>query len=106
MIKGIKLFVLAVVSVLLAANPALAEAAAGMGEGRGLVAIAAGLGLGLAVVGAAGAQGRATASAMESIGRNPNSAGSLQTPLIIALAFMEALGLLTFLVALQLVGKV
>ena len=56
------------------AQPAFAEAAGGGDSSRGLVAIAAGLAIGIAAVGAGLGQGRAVASAMESIGRNPNAA--------------------------------
>src|SRR5688572_25079575 len=59
--------------------------------GVGLGALGAGLALGLAGLGAGIGQGRAVGSAMESIGRNPNSAERVFTPMIIGLAFMEAL---------------
>jgi len=51
-------------------------------------------------------QGRATAAAMESIGRNPNSADKIFTPLIVGLALMEALALYAFVVAVLLYRKV
>ena len=51
-------------------------------------------------------QGRATAAAMESIGRNPNSADKIQTPLIIDLALMEALTLYALVIAFFLQGKI
>ena len=66
---------------------------------QGLIALAAGLGLGLAAFGAALGQGRATAAAMESIGRNPNSADRIFTPLIVGLALMEALALYALVIA-------
>jgi F-type H+-transporting ATPase subunit c len=87
------------------ADPAMAQAAAGAG-GNGITALAAGLAVGLAAIGAALAQGRATASAMESIGRNPNSAGSIFTPLLLGLALMEAIALYGFVIAFFLQGKV
>jgi F-type H+-transporting ATPase subunit c len=43
---------------------------------------------------------------MESIGRNPNSADRLQTPLILGLALMEALALYTLVIAFFLQGKI
>jgi F-type H+-transporting ATPase subunit c len=98
-----------VVWVLLLANPAFAEVAGEGGGGlwyRGLIALAAGLGLGLAAFGAALGQGRATAAAMESIGRNPNSADRIFTPLIVGLALMEALALYALVIAFFLQGKV
>ena len=107
--KRIEMVVLAVLGVVMVANPAFAETAAGGGGGgwsSGLIALAAGLGLGLAAFGAALGQGRATAAAMESIGRNPNSADRIFTPLIVGLALMEALALYAFVIAIFLQGKV
>lgn len=105
--KLLMVFVLAVAGLLVAGNPALAaEAAEAGGSARGLIALAAGLGLGLAAFGAALAQGRATAAAMESIGRNPNSADRIFTPLIVGLALMEALALYALVIAFFLQGKV
>ena len=91
------------------ANPAFAQVAAEGGGGlwsRGVIALAAGWGLGLAAFGAALGQGRATAAAMESIGRNPNSADRIFTPLIVGLALMEALALYAFVIAIILQAKV
>ena len=76
------------------------------GMGNGLIALAAGLGLGIAAVGAGLGQGRAVAAAMESIGRNPNSADRIQTPMIIGIAFMEALAIYALVIAFQLAGKI
>lgn len=92
--------------VVLGASPAFAETAAGGGDGGGLIALAAGLGLGVAALGTALGQGRATAAAMESIGRNPNSADKILTPLIIGLALMEALTLYALVIAFFLQGKI
>jgi F-type H+-transporting ATPase subunit c len=104
--KRIGTFVLGVLGVLLA-SPALAAEPVGGGVGeRGLIALAAGIGLGVAALGTALGQGRATAAAMESIGRNPNSADKIQTPLIIGLALMEALTLYALVIAFFLQGKI
>src|SRR2546427_8201806 len=100
---------LVAVGSLLASNPALAEVAGEGGGGlwwRGLVALAGGLGLGMAAFGAGLGQGRATAAAMESIGRNPNSADRIFTPLIVGLALMEALALYAFVIAIFMYTKV
>lgn len=97
------------VGMLVLASPAAALAAEEGGGGswwKGLIALAAGLGLGIAALGAALGQGRATAAAMESIGRNPNSADRIFTPLIVGLALMEALALYAFVIAILLQGKV
>jgi F-type H+-transporting ATPase subunit c len=84
------------------AQAALAQetGAADGGASRGLIALAAGLGLGIAAVGAGLGQGRAVAAAMESIGRNPNSADRIQTPMIVGIAFMEALAIYAFIIAI------
>jgi F-type H+-transporting ATPase subunit c len=106
--KAVRRIALAVWMVSLA-TPAFAEVAAEGGGGlwyRGLIALAAGWGLGLAAFGAALGQGRATAAAMESIGRNPNSADRIFTPLIVGLALMEALALYALVIAFFLQGKV
>lgn len=65
----------------------------------GMFAISAALAIGIAGAGAALGQGRAAAAALEGIARNPNSADKLQTPLLLSLAFMEALGILAFVIA-------
>ena len=105
--KRLGSFVLALVGLLLATPAFAQEHAAGAGGGSyGLIALAAGLGLGMAALGTALGQGRATAAAMESIGRNPNSADKIQTPLIIGLALMEALTLYALVIAFFLQGKI
>jgi F-type H+-transporting ATPase subunit c len=72
----------------------------------GLIALAANIGIGIAAFGSALAQGRMAASAMESIGRNPNSAGAIFTPMIIGLAFIEALTLYALVIAFFLQAKI
>lgn len=104
--KRILNVVLAVLAVLVAQPAFAAEAAGDGGVSRGLIALAAGLGLGIAAFGAALGQGRATAAAMESIGRNPNSADRVFTPLIVGLALMEALALYALVVAFALQAKI
>jgi F-type H+-transporting ATPase subunit c len=103
--------VMGTVAMLVLASPLLAmaqEGAAGAGhaEAAGLIALAANIGIGIAAFGSALGQGRVGAAAMESIGRNPNSTGQLFTPMIIALAFIEALTLYAFVVAFLLQGKI
>jgi F-type H+-transporting ATPase subunit c len=46
------------------------------------------------------------AAAMESIGRNPNAADRIQLPMILGLAFIEALALYAFVIAFFLQGKI
>jgi len=95
---------LAVLMLLVTVGNALA--ADGGGGSQGLIALAAGLGIGIAAVGAGLGQGRAVAAAMESIGRNPNAADRIQTPMIIGIAFIEALAIYALVIAFTLAGKV
>lgn len=83
-----------------------ALAADGGDTSRGMIALAAGLAIGIAAVGAGLGQGRAVAAAMESIGRNPSSADRIQTPMIIGIAFMEALAIYALVIAFTLSGSV
>lgn len=94
--------VLAMLAVLFLALPVMAAE----GEDRGMIALGAGLGIGIAAAGVAVGQGRAAASAMESIGRNPNSADRIQTPMIIGLAMMEALAIYALVITFFLQGKI
>ena len=88
-------------------GPGVALAAEGAADStKGWIAIAAGLGIGIAAVGAALGQGRAVAAAMESIGRNPNAAERIQLPMIIGIAFIEALAIYALVIAFFLQGKI
>ncbi|MFN2376429.1 MAG: ATP synthase F0 subunit C [Candidatus Binatia bacterium] len=83
-----------------------AEEAAGGGVSDGLIALGAGLAMGVGALGCGMGQGRAVASAMESIGRNPNSADRLQTPMIIGLALIESIAIYALVIAFFLQGKI
>ena len=65
-----------------------------------ILALGAGFGLPIAVFGAAVAQGRVGASALEGIARQPEAAGRIQTAMIIALALIESLAIYALLVSL------
>ncbi|HEV8344429.1 MAG TPA: ATP synthase F0 subunit C [Candidatus Binatia bacterium] len=73
---------------------------------KGAIAISAGLAIAIAAFGAALGQGRVGAAAMESIGRNPNAADRIFLPLILGLAFIEALALYGFVIAFLLQAKI
>ena len=94
-----------VLAFLLIAVPSFAAEGAAAGNG-GLIALAAGIGIGIAAFGVALGQGRATAAAMESIGRNPNSADRIFVPMILGLALMEALCLYALVIAFFLQNKI
>ena len=68
----------------------LGLATAALAQERGqLVAVGGGLGVGLTVIGAAYGIGRLAGSALESMARQPEVAGSIQTAMIIAAALIE-----------------
>ncbi len=71
-----------------------------------LAFVGVGLAIGLAAFGSALAQGKATAGAMEGIARQPEAQGDIRTTLLIALAFMEALTLFAFVIAILLWTKI
>ncbi|HWR97593.1 MAG TPA: ATP synthase F0 subunit C [Candidatus Methanoperedens sp.] len=101
------------VGLSLALAPALASASEGAAAGGGegfmkffAIAIGAGLAIGLAAIGGGLGQGKAVASALEGIARNPGAAGKIVTPMIIGLAMIESLVIYGLVVALILVFKI
>ena len=72
----------------------------------GYIALAAGICMGAGTFGGALGQSRAAAAALEGIARNPQAAGKVQTPMIIALAMMESLVLFALVIAFFLQGKI
>jgi F-type H+-transporting ATPase subunit c len=97
MSKLSKLFM--ALSVLSFAIPAFAQGgeAAG-GGGTNWVAIAAGFSMAFASGICALAQGKATASAAESLARNPAARPGIQLALILGLALIESLALYTLVI--------
>ena len=61
--------------------------------------LAAGLAIGLGVIGPGIGIGILGASAMSAIGRNPEATPQIQTNMILAIAFAEALGIYALVVA-------
>ena len=86
----------------LMALPAFAE---GGGGGPG-VAIAAALAISVAAFGGALGQGRAAATALEGIARNPSAQNKIFTPMILGLALIESLVIYALIIAFMLAGKV
>ena len=69
------------------------------------LAFALGLGVPIAVLSAASAQGRTAAAALESMARQPEMTGRIQTAMILAFAFIESLVIFSLLVFFLLSGK-
>ena len=70
-----------------------------MPEVEGLKLLAAGLAAGLGMLGPGIGIGIIGAGAMNAIGRNPEASGAIQTNMILAIAFAEALGIYALVVA-------
>ena len=94
-----------VVAAGLISSMALAQGDVTATSSRGLIALAVAIVMGVAAFGAASAQGKAAASALEGITRNPNSKSQVNGPMLLSLAFMEFQALLGFVVAFLLYQK-
>lgn len=78
-----------VVMVLGLASAAFAQDAAAAGSANALIEFGGAFGVGLTVIGAAYGIGKLASSALESMARQPEVAGSIQTAMIIAAALIE-----------------
>jgi F-type H+-transporting ATPase subunit c len=65
-----------------------------------LAMLAAGIGLPIACLGAALAQGRVGAAALDGIARQPEASGRIQMVMIIALALIESLAIYALLISM------
>jgi F-type H+-transporting ATPase subunit c len=82
-----------------------ADTAQIVASNSGLIALAAGLGLGLAALGGALAQGKAAATALDGIARNPGAADKIRGPMILGLALIESLVIYALIISFLLLGK-
>lgn len=98
--RKLSLLFFAVVGVMMAAMPVLAQAPADhpVDSSAGLKAIAAGVGFAIAVVGGALGQSRIGAAACEGAARNPGAAAKIQTMMILGLALIESLVLFALVI--------
>lgn len=76
-----------------------AEAGSAGGWVSPFAVLAAGIGMAIASGLCALGQGRATASAVDAMARQPGAAGRIQTAMIIGLALIESLALYVFVIA-------
>lgn len=89
MFKFAKLSLLSVASLLLLAAPVLAQDGPGAGVPWTLINLTNYFGIGLVVIGAAYGISKLASSALESMARQPEVAGTIQTAMIIAAALIE-----------------
>jgi len=76
-----------------------------MSIAQGLIAIAAALAIGLSTIGAGIGQGIAASKALEGMARQPEMKGQLQSVMILAMGFMEALAIYGLVISFILIGK-
>ncbi len=72
---------------------------------QGLIAIAAALAIGLSTIGVGIGQGLAASKALESMARQPEMQGKLQSTMILAMGFMEALAIYGLVIAFMVLAK-
>jgi F-type H+-transporting ATPase subunit c len=102
--KTMNLVALAIAVILLAAMPAYAQSpTTSVLSGAG---IGAGLGAALCIIGAGIGFGKIGSSALESMARQPETAGRVQTAMIIIAALLEGATFFALLICIQLAGKV
>ncbi|ACV64838.1 ATP synthase F0, C subunit [Desulfofarcimen acetoxidans DSM 771] len=73
--------------------------------GSGLVAMGTALAVGLAAIGAGVGDGMVTGKTVESIARQPEARGVLQTTMFISVGLIEALPIIAVVIAFMLLGK-
>ena len=71
----------------------------------GIIAIGAGIAMGLAAIGIALGQGLGLSKGLEAIAKQPEASGDIRTTMIVGMAIMETIGVLTFVIAIMLSGK-
>lgn len=93
-----KMMLIVFAFLMLAAMPVFAQGtSSGVGAGE-LKFVGAAVGMAIASGLCGLAQGKAVASAAESVARNPAAGASIQTLLVLGLAFIESLALFTLVI--------
>ena len=72
---------------------------------QGLIALAAAFAISISALGVAIGQGMAASKAIESMARQPEMQSKLQSTMILAMGFMEALAIYGLVIAFMLIGK-
>jgi F-type H+-transporting ATPase subunit c len=103
--KVLKLFLMVVGALLLLAAPALAQQPPTVNSltlsGRG---VGAGLGAAITIIGAGWGFGRIGAAALESMARQPEIAGRIQTAMIVIAALLEGATFFALIVCILMAG--
>lgn len=107
-LKNIGLACLATLAVLCTASSAFAQVAGDPGKGSAPFYgphLAAGLGAGLAILGAGYGFGKIGAAALESMARQPETAGKVQTAMLIIAALLEGATFFSLIICIIMAGK-
>ncbi len=72
----------------------------------GMIGLGAGILMGLVGLGISLGQGFALSKGLEGISRQPEAGSQIQTAMIVGMAIMETIGVLSFVIAIMLVGKI
>ena len=94
------LFIVCAPAMVLAADTADAEGAAVASGDTGLAKLGAALGCGLVIIGCGLGIGKIGAGAVESMARQPELAGGIQTAMIIAAALIEGVTFFALIICL------
>jgi F-type H+-transporting ATPase subunit c len=90
---------MALAVLMMAAMPAMAQETGASGSGGFVLPVAFAIAIASGLCGLG--QGRAVASAVEGIARNPGAGGAIRTALILGLAFIESLALFTLIIVFR-----
>ncbi len=85
-------------TLLLAASPVFAQGGEAGGVTGSVTAVGAAVGMAIASGLCGLGQGKAVASAAEAVARNPGAAATIQTLMVLGLAFIESLALFTLVI--------
>jgi F-type H+-transporting ATPase subunit c len=102
--KALQLMVLVVVVLLVTGAPALAQTGPSSTSFSG-AGLGAGIGAGITIIGAGWGFGRIGAAALESMARQPEIAGRVQTAMIVIAALLEGATFFALLICIQVGGK-
>ena len=102
--KTLKLVALVLVVLFVTASPLLAQAEPHTSVFSG-AAVGAGIGAAITIIGAGYGFGRIGSAALESMARQPEIAGRIQTAMIVIAALLEGATFFALLVCIQLVAK-
>jgi F-type H+-transporting ATPase subunit c len=102
--KVLNLFLMVVGAMLFLAGPAMAQTAPSSMTLSG-AGVGAGLGAALTIIGAGWGFGRIGAAALESMARQPEIAGRIQTAMIVIAALLEGATFFALIVCISMTGK-